>query len=51
MSYFNDEHKVFSGRFENGEMHGYCVERSDRQILSVTYNQGIKEGPYKKKVG
>jgi hypothetical protein len=51
VSYFNDEHKVIEGRFENGQMHGVCIERSDKQMLQVTYNQGIKEGPYKKKLG
>jgi hypothetical protein len=32
-------------------MHGLCVEKSDKQLLEVRYKQGVKDGPYRKRVG
>ena len=32
-------------------MHGVCVEKSDKQYSEITYNQGAKNGPYKKRMG
>lgn len=32
-------------------MHGVCIEKSDKQSSEITYNQGVKNGPYKKRIG
>lgn len=32
-------------------MHGVCIEKSEKQDSEITYNEGVKNGPYKKRIG
>ena len=51
MKFDNEEEEVMEVEFDMGQKHGKCIRRSKKQTVEETYEQGVKNGPYLKKVG
>ena len=51
ITYQNDEAEVFEGEFKEDQKHGKGILQSKNQYFEANYVDGVKHGPYRKKIG
>ena len=51
ITYNNQENETFEGIFEDDKRHGVGILQGRTQFLEATYDHGVKDGPYRKKIG